>query len=422
MLFKNKAMLVMVCVLLMILTACGNSSSTGKSPENQETTIQFWTISLKPTFDDYINGMIASYEEENPGVKIVWEDYPGDVIQNKLITSIAGKTAPDVVNLHTNLVGVMAGKGALVNMEDSATQEQRDIYIETLYNSNKVNNGVYGFPWYVAPNIGIINKELFDKAGLSAPPKNYDEMFGMAKTMKEKTGAYLMIPTKIPEIFTFNGIEILNEDKTKAVFNTPEAEALLQRFADGIKDGYIYPTDWNVWDKMIQNFATSKIAMLNAGANSVKRIHDESPEVYKQITITPPMLGSSGTVAGNVQSLVVLKGSKHVDESIKFANYITNDKNQLEFAKLVAIFPTVKKAAADPFFQSDLESVEGQATAMSAQSLSVSIDLTLGTDKGPEIINELNNISSAIAASGKTPKQALDEAETKVNDILAGKK
>jgi len=41
-----------------------------------KTKIVFWTMSLKPTFTDFIQGIIDRYEELNPDVEIVWEDVP----------------------------------------------------------------------------------------------------------------------------------------------------------------------------------------------------------------------------------------------------------------------------------------------------------------------------------------------------------
>jgi hypothetical protein len=38
-------------------------------------------------------------------------------------------------------------------------------------------------------------------------------------------------------------------------------------------------------------------------------------------------------------------------EAAQFAKFLTNDENQLEFAKLAGAFPTAKKAVADPHFQ-----------------------------------------------------------------------
>ena len=39
-------------------------------------TLEMWTLALSPTFDDYINGVIADFEAEHDGVTVNWIDLP----------------------------------------------------------------------------------------------------------------------------------------------------------------------------------------------------------------------------------------------------------------------------------------------------------------------------------------------------------
>lgn len=54
--------------------------------------------------------MISKYEEENKGVKINWTDIPYADVQSKLVAAVAGGTAPDVVNLNTQMTLTLAGQ------------------------------------------------------------------------------------------------------------------------------------------------------------------------------------------------------------------------------------------------------------------------------------------------------------------------
>ncbi len=401
--------------------AASNAASEVSSESAEPVTIQFWTDSLKPTFTDFITGLITKYQDQNKNVTVNWQDLPDDALQNKLVTAIASDTAPDVVDSGTTLMGIMAGKGALVALDEEASEEQRSVYLESLLKSNIVNDHLYAFPWYATPNVAIYNKDLFAKAGLTSTPKTYDELFEMSKVMKEKTGAYLLVPTKVSVILLYNNIPILTEDKTKAAFNTPEAEALLQKFVDGCKAGYINKTDWNGWDKNLQMYSTGNLAMLNTGSQSVKRIKDEAPNIYPITAVGESMLGSNGLTYAAVESLSIPVKSKNHEEAIKFASYVTNDENELAFCKLVSIFPTTKTAAADPFFTSDTTTLEGQASAQAAKVIATSAQLTLDIDQGSAILKEVDNLFGAIISRGTPVKQALAEEEAKVNQMLAQK-
>lgn len=214
------------------------------------TTVDFWTISLRPTFDGFFNDLIVKYEKTHPDVKVQWTDLPYDAIQSKLIAAVAGGTSPDVVNLNTEMALVLSGKNALVNLDKEATAAQKSPYIKTLYNLTKTSKGGFAFPWYGTPDVMIYNKELFAKAGITKVPKTFDEALAFGKAMYEKTGAYPFIPDYFYRILFFEGIPFLNASKTRAAFNTPATLAILKKYKKAADENAIPRTDWGAWEKI----------------------------------------------------------------------------------------------------------------------------------------------------------------------------
>ncbi|MDI6617914.1 MAG: sugar ABC transporter substrate-binding protein [Clostridiales bacterium] len=426
---KLNARILAVTMVLLILASTllgcgrGNISKTSTTADEQKpVTLKFWTISLQPTFTDFFNGLIAQYQKEHKNVTIQWTDLPYDAIQSKLITSAAGGTSPDVVNLNSSMALMLAGKNALVDLNKEATDAQKSIYIPSLYNSTKLGNSVYAFPWYGAPTVMIYNKDLFQKAGIQNPPTTFDEMFDVAKTMKDKTGAYLYIPGNITQILFEEGIQLINNDKTKATFNIPETLALLQKYKKAVDDGILPKDGWGVWDKMLKQFSTGKLAIINSGTQSIKRIKDEAPNIYKNVEVTQPMVGKAGISLNPLMNIVVPAASKNHKSAIDFANYITNDANQLAFCKKVAIFPSTKKASEDSFFKSDTSTIEKKAISIAADVLPKTADFTLGLAEGSNIFTEVNKVYEASILGNTDLQQALNSSEKKVNEILANKK
>ncbi|WP_068782455.1 ABC transporter substrate-binding protein [Paenibacillus sp. GM2] len=437
---KKAVASILVFVLCLALTTCGgsNSGSGGASdsanasnssnaseptdssvPEKHDpVSLEFWTLSLQPTFTDYVNGVIKDFESQYDWITVKWTDLPYDAMQQKLVAQIAGSKAPDVVNVWTTLLLGMAGKGALVDLKQEATPEQLSIYQESLSKSNEVGGSLYGFPWYVTPPITTYNTELLTKAGFDHPPVDYNEMLEMAKTVKDKTGAYLYFPNEMCQVLYSNGIQILNEDKTSAAFNTPEAVELLTRLQQGVKEGWMPRTDWNNWDNMIKLYAQDKLVQISLGAQTVTRIQNEAPDSVSKTNVAAPLLGTAGIAQGALQSLAIPKASKHHEEAILFANFLSNDENQLAFDKLAAIMPTTKAAAEDSFFTSDTESLEGQARAEAAKATAVSFDLGLGVEKESEVVSTVNGMFESIMQANKDPKTVLNETEAKVNELL----
>ncbi len=404
-------------------TAGGTTSAaaTAAADGTKPVTVEFWTISMQPTFTDLFNGLIKTYEEKNKNVTVKWVDLPYESIQQKLITAAAGGTSPDVVNLNTQMTLALVAKDAVVDLEKEATAEQKGIYIKSLYDSAKVGDSVYAFPWYAAPSVMIYNKDLFTKAGLTSVPKTYAEANAMAKTMKDKTGASLYVPEEFNHALFLDGIDMLSSDKTKAAFNNASTLAKITEFKSLTTSGVLPKTGWGSWDTQLKLFETGKLALINSSGETVSRVKDEAPNIYKNIAIADPMVGTANIVYDALMNVVVPTASKNHKAAIDFANYITNDDCQLALAKATAVFPSTTKAAADSFFTSDTTSLEGQVRSISAKSLNKSADICLGIPNQDSAQEAVNKIYESCIQGSTDPQTAINTAETKVNKILAGK-
>src|SRR3970282_1420151 len=126
-------------------------------PAAPDVPLEFWTISLQPFFTDYVNGMIATYERTHPGIRIRWVDVQFAAIEQKLLASLAGRVAPDVVNLNTEMAIRLAEQGVLVDMDAAVPAAEEKRFFEGLWNSVRYRGRNYGLPWYVAPNVLAYN-------------------------------------------------------------------------------------------------------------------------------------------------------------------------------------------------------------------------------------------------------------------------
>lgn len=432
----KKTLSILLALLLVLGMFAGCGAEQAKEPTIQavsepaqsqntpaeEVTVEFWTISLQPTFTDFFNGLFEKYEAENPGVKIKWVDLPYDAVQEKLVTAIASGNAPDVVNLNTEFSLNLAAQGALVDLNQEATEEQRSIYIETLYNSSKLGDGVYAFPWYGSPNILIVNTALFEQAGLTEYPTQFtsDETFDMARQMMDKTGAYLYDPYVLLSMMQYDGFSVLNEDKTASAFNTPEFVAYIEKLQGAVEEGIIPADVWGLWDEELRLFETGKLAVLSSSGSSLGRIKDEAPDIYEHLAIAAPMTGSLNIGSNPLMNVVVPTASKNHTEAIKFANFITNDESQLAFCKEVAIFPSTIAACNDPYFTSDTTTLEGQARAMCAQVSLTCGDWSLGVGQGSDITKIFENLEDAAFSDGDNAAEAVANAAAQVDKVMAG--
>ena len=428
--FKGRRLISLLLASMMmvgLLAACGSSSSgngeaapgdEGKKAEEQ-VTVEFWTISLQPTFNDYFNKLITDYEAQNPNVKIDWKDYPYDAVLNKLMTNIAGGEAPDVVNLNTELANQMGTKGALVDLNQELTAEQKAAYFPGIYSSTEMGGQAYALPWYTGLPVLFLNKDLVEKAGLNpdTPPQTKQELNEWGRQIKEKTGAYGYIFTMEARTLLEENLPFLSEDYKKAAFNTPEVEEYVNENLQLLNDGVI-PKDIINYDKQVQYFASEQVAMSLSSSPFINKIKTAAPDVYEKMIAVPSPVGKAGIRYSNTMNLVVPAATSHKKEAVDFAVFVTNAANQLEFSKIANTLPSTVETAKDPFFSENDGTLEGVAKTVSAVSLDKAEDFYIGVESAKDVNQAVTKALQTIYLNGADVKKTLDEAEAEVNKIL----
>lgn len=395
--------------------AGGSEGDQAKEP----VTLQFWTIALQPTFNDYFHELISRYEKENPHVTIDWQDFPFDTVSQKLLTSIASGKSPDVVNLNTEFASQIGSKGALADLEEYLTPEEKAAYFEGIFGSTVLDGHAYALPWYTGTEVLFMNTKLLKEAGLdpSKPPQSREELADWARQIKAKTGKNGYAIQLISKLFAIDGIPFVNEDKTAAAFNTREAEAMLQNLRQLMEEGVIIKDDAK-FDKQIQYYSAEQVAFELAGPTFINFLKTSAPDVYKNTVAVPLPTGKANLRLSNSMNVVVPKASKHTEEAVKFAVFVTNAENQTSFAKLANTLPSTKASIKDPFFTESDNTLEAQAKIASAQSLDKATDFMVGVPSATDINAALGRGLQEVLLNGQDIKKTLDSVEKEVNEIL----
>ncbi|MFD1887211.1 ABC transporter substrate-binding protein [Paenibacillus wenxiniae] len=401
-----------------LLSSCGSDAGSSNE-EDGRVTIKFWTIALQPTFNDYFNNLISEYQKNHPGVTVEWSDYPYDAISNKLLTGIASGNVPDVVNLNTEFANQMASKGALADLTPYLSDEERQSYFDGIFNSTVLDSKPYALPWYTGTEVLYMNTRLVKQAGLdpTKPPKTRDELNEWARAIKAKTGASGYALTFAARLFPVEGIPILNEDKTAAAFNTPQALQMIQHMQQLIQQGVLVGEDAN-FDKQIQYYSSEQTAFEIAGPTFINFIKTAAPDVYQNTIAVPLPTGKADVRLSNTMNLVVPAKSGKLEQAAEFAKFITDATNQTSFAKAANTLPSTKASIKDAYFTENNNSLEAQAKVASAESLDKAVDYMVGVPNAGDINSAIAVQLQEIFLNGKDPQQGLSMAEQEVNQIL----
>lgn len=383
------------------------------------TEITFWTLSLSPTFDDYINGVIAAFEAENPGIKVNWQDIPHAVAEQRTLTAAAANQLPDVMNLNTNFLKKLGALGALVDM-DTAAADVKDQYFEGIWKAGEVNGVTYALPWYITNSLMIYNKELLEKAGFDGPPTTMEESWEMSRVLYNKLGVYGNIITSIHLQLPKEGVYLVSPDGKSAAINTPKALQMFKDYKQYYDEGLIPDELLLGQAKGMEWYAQERIAWFVTGPQLFRQVLDMAPDVYHKSGAAFDVLGSEQVVNVAVMNIAVSSTSKNQDAAVKFAKFITNAENQLAFCKLTAILPSVIEAANDEYFTAGKDSTDVSELGhyIAAQQLQYSTDLYAPVENVTRINRIVNDEIKRVLLEDKDPAKALEDAERLINELL----
>lgn len=379
--------------------------------------IEFWTISLSPYFDKQMKQLAADFEATHPGVTVKWTDVPIQATQQKLLSAIAAGTAPDVVNLNSDIAVQLYQQGALLAMNEYAPKGAFDVYFSRALATFTDGDVIYGVPWYWAPKVLAYNSEIFRKAGLDPehPPTTVQGMTDAAKQIKDRTGLYGFMPNinGINMLFVFQeaGLPILSKDGTKAVFNSPEHVALVQSYVDLYKQDYI-PEDTmrRGYLGATELYSAGRLGMLLTGPQFLIRVANDNPGVYKITRAAAYPLDKGKVIHTPLMGFSVPVNTKNKKLAVEFALFATNDANQLTFAKASNTFPSTVAAAKDPYFTTPGPTAADQARVADAAQLQYAQDLTVHVPNASTLFKVFKDNIEAAFFGGKTVQQALDDA------------
>ncbi|UNK72077.1 sugar ABC transporter substrate-binding protein [Microbacterium sp. H1-D42] len=171
-------------LLIGALSACtpggsgdGDKPSSGGTQADIDAALEKGGTLTWWTWGDEAQLQADAFTKEHPNVKfdIVMMDNPGAVVTKVQNAVKAGKGAPDLIPVEYQTVPQLAMGGALADMSDWGLGDYADEFIASSWEGMQFQGKQTGIPLDSGPMVLIYNKDLFDAAGISAPPKTWDE-------------------------------------------------------------------------------------------------------------------------------------------------------------------------------------------------------------------------------------------------------
>lgn len=419
---RFKMLSFIILSLLVFVSACSNSEQTANSVEgdqDQQSTQDPVTIEFWHTYSDteevvFVEQVIPLFQEKHPNITVNATRMPTEGLRQQVIAAAAGDAAPDVMRMDIVWVPEFAKLGALMPLNDQeGFDELTGGLFEAPLQTNYYDGKYYGLPLNTNTKVAIYNKALLEEAGLSEPPKTYDELVKAAKVLKGKgkygigiggTAAWSILP-----YFWSLGGEITNEDFTKSsgYLNSKDSIAALEEIIAWNQEGLVAPTilggEPGTWDGVKEQYL-----MIDDGPWFYSILGDEAMELTVPALMPEGKAGSISVVGG--EDVVIFAGSKHPDAAWEFVKFLMTEEPQLIMAQTGLIPTNIEAANSDevmkvPFIKPYVEQLK---TANSRTP-----------HPNWEKVQETFNLAIESAVRGETsPEDALNQAAQEIDAIL----
>ena len=269
-------------MLSLLLSACvANAPSTPPAADS--------TIVIRAGTGDGGDGLtphqqiIQNFEDQNPNVIVQLEPVSGRDYYARLLTQLAAKAAPDIMQIGDDAVPSFVSKNAFVPLDTYLKGINFDpsIYLPGLLDPGKINGKQYLLPKDYSPLAVYYNKTLFDAASVPYPVEGWtwEDLLATAQklTVKDASGNVTQWGIQLPAAWTTGfeywvaaaGGSLISEDgKTfSGKMDSPEVARAVQFYADLYNKYQVAPppADMNAFGGGNSEFANGKAAMMLFG-------------------------------------------------------------------------------------------------------------------------------------------------------------
>jgi len=398
--------------LLAGAAASGLSACSGSS--DGVTRLRFWAMGNE---GDHVGDLIPAFERRNPGVKVTIQVIPWTAAHEKLLTSYAGDSLPDVSQIGNTWVAELSAIGALSPTPESARDLLTDQFPAVL-DTNAVDGRAMATPWYVDTRLLFYRTDLLARAGWDQMPTTWADWKRAMHAVKRVAGpdnyAILLPINEFEQLLTF-GLQIdeplLVDEATRGNFASPGFISALafykSLFDEGLAPVASNTQISNVWTE----FARGYFSFYMSGPWNVGEFRRRLPPQTRWMTAGVPGPHGPGASAPGGSSLAVFKTSPNQEAAWALVRYLLEPGVQAEFARITGDLPARRSAWSTPTVADDpyLKAFDAQLARAKA------------VPKAPEwerIVTEMQIVAERMVRGEYSPEQAGAEINRRADRLL----
>ena len=313
-----------------------------------EITLKYWQYDFESKVDA-VETLIETFEAENPDITVEQQTFPYDAFQQQVAAAVPAGQGPDVVNLFYGWLPAWANAGYLIPLPEDTFDPStiENDFIPTVQAAS-YDGSYWGLPTAVRNLALFYNQDMFDEAGISGPPKTWDEFIKVAKQLTVgENGRFEQIGYGIaPDGQDHNLVrEVLvrqfggapySDDNRKVTYNSPEGKKAFAFYTAWVTDDMIGVPDFVPGGSSGSaagyrtGFLAERIAMVIDGSFAIDTFNEGANFTWSVAEL--PVLKQGGTQANfssfwmNGLTPQAKESPEKLAAAAKFLEYLTSEE------------------------------------------------------------------------------------------------
>ena len=385
----------------------------GGCARRPSSTLEFWAMGAEA---ENLPALLATL----PGIpKVQVQPLPWTAAHEKLLTSYAGDSLPDLGQVGNSWIAELAAIDAILPVPTALAGLTRGQF-PAVVDTNRINGRLMALPWYVDTRLQFYRRDLFARAGFAAPPPTWTEWKASLHKVKAVAGPgnyALLMPLNEYEHLTgialSAGASLLNTDGTRGAFAAPEFREALA-FYKSLYDERLAPVASstqisNVWNE----FARGYFSVYPSGPWTIGDMKSRLPPDMQRSWATAPFPGPRGTGSSTPggSSLVVYKSARDPAAAWSLVARLLAPATQQALQSLTGDLPPTRSV--------------WQATGLTADPITAAfatqLDFARPLPKVPEwerIVTEMQNVAELVVRGRKSIDAGVREMDKRADRLL----
>lgn len=315
-----------------------------KGSAGEQADVVIWGTLNSTEFGDILAN---SPLKQDKTVNVKYEEKEADKFDNELLEALAAGNGPDLFILPQDKIYKQKNKVLILPYSSYPERNFKSSFVEgaEIFLSSE---GVVAIPIFTDPLVMYWNRDLFNQAKITLPPKYWDQLYSVASAISRKDGALninrsavafgefanvnnakeilanllLQAGTSIT-VQAQNGVRsALNESFGKAIMPAEAALNFYTEFSNPVKPFY----SWNRSLASSQDFFLSGDLGLYFGfASELPRLQLKNPNLNFDVDYVPTSREGGVYISyANFYGLAISKNSKNLNAAFKVASVLSS--------------------------------------------------------------------------------------------------